>query len=786
MADNDPKNIVPWGLHPLMDWVEPELLRRSKESGMDITTTTYSGPKTSWVRFFSNGISPQDSITNPDYGVETKDEADEKEKQPKKILLSNHEGFVMGGVHGFNESYGFTADGRTILGYDANGEVHSLPSSMGGSFPHRPPPSIESVDVTLYGGQNSSFSGLCRKARVNWKCYSLDQLNYLAPYFLFPKITAVVEWGWNNYNPSSLVDLKSNQGILDLLLDGNKVMDKIELSNGNYDLMLGFIFNYGFSLNAQGGYDCFTEFVNTNWLIEGQAYKSTVITEKNPDGTSVSRKSFIEFVDKDINNLAIGINKERHQSKDAVIIKPKFNTDGKVFTTDKSTIPGTSGATENKIWLRMDLVTEIFNRYFSLVFKDIGGNPIGKGLVLDISETVICGHPAIKSINKDILIPNQYAPRFTTINSETAEALLVGGKSEKEGYKTLEKTEIKVGDESVKYFKLFKGTGIESIMTSQNLTKEFDDLKQLFNYSSGSNSFPVFSKGVGENNKHLLPGTWGYLKDIFVSTELIKTVMGRNDTAYSMIQDLLAIISEAFCGIVQLKLYPKPNSSELSIMDANCNPRSTPKSVIELTRFVPGSVNSAFMTNVGLEINLSQNMINQMVAQSSAEVLSPNKTNVSVDMKKANRFVGNDRLYDVGTVPDTGISDSDKKSEKPVSSRDFTTENRFYCYKRKGGKKKYILTEHDSDFMKSVLTKDNSGTMIYVNSPIMPGTTFTMETLGIGGFTFLGQFTLDHVPNPYNYKGCVWQIRDITQKIGGGTWKTEIKADCRPLSYVTT
>jgi hypothetical protein len=52
--------VVPWGLHPLSPWVVDELKRRAREYGQNPTPTEakpYSGPRTAWARFFSNGIS---------------------------------------------------------------------------------------------------------------------------------------------------------------------------------------------------------------------------------------------------------------------------------------------------------------------------------------------------------------------------------------------------------------------------------------------------------------------------------------------------------------------------------------------------------------------------------------------------------------------------------------------------------------------------------------------------------------------------------------------------------
>jgi hypothetical protein len=265
---NNKTDLVPWGLHPLMPWVEPELKRRANEYGRQPNQQNYSGLRTSWARFFSNGIAPKNN--------------------PNETLRDD--GFVMGGVHGFSDSYGFNTTNEAIIGYGAGGVPHKINAKSGNTFPYRPPPTIESVEVSLYGGQNATFSGLCRRARINWKCYSLDQLNYLAPYFLMPKITATVEWGWNTFDQSSLLDLTNMEGLRDTLIDGGIIMKKIQDSNGNYDAMIGFIFDYGYTLESNGSYNCFTEFVNSNWLLEGKEYKRSNSSSEQNDSKSEQNK----------------------------------------------------------------------------------------------------------------------------------------------------------------------------------------------------------------------------------------------------------------------------------------------------------------------------------------------------------------------------------------------------------------------------------------------------------------------------------------------------------------
>jgi hypothetical protein len=86
--------------------------------------------------------------------------------------------------------------------------------------------------------------------------------------------------------------------------------------------------------------------------------------------------------------------------------------------------------------------------------------------------------------------------------------------------------------------------------------------------------------------------------------------------------------------------------------------------------------------------------------------------------------------------------------------------------------------------MKSVVHNKKDKIAPYINNPIMPGTTFDMETLGIGGITYLSQFTLSSVMDTYSKNQSVWQVANIKNKIEDKVWTTSITAYVRPLTTV--
>ena len=208
--------LPPYAIVPIQGFVRRELQRRSGKvvtlsDGTKITgnygiqynssdttyDSNYKGPQSTWIRLTSN------TVLNYSGSTEIK----------KK-------GFVLYGGQGFNDAYGIgkniypTNDSNSrnqqVLGYDLNGNPHTIDYSDYNNTNivqfHRPPPGIESVSVEIK-------KQIYREAQITWKCWSIDQLNYMGLFFFTPYNTLILEWGWNNFDKNSLLDI-SNQGRL--------------------------------------------------------------------------------------------------------------------------------------------------------------------------------------------------------------------------------------------------------------------------------------------------------------------------------------------------------------------------------------------------------------------------------------------------------------------------------------------------------------------------------------------------------------------------------------------
>jgi hypothetical protein len=308
----------------------------------DYVDTIYRGPKTSWGRFVSNATTKENGIGIP-----------------------KHEGFVMHGVEGFQDAYGFSKDPsktkKNVIGFDAEGNPHEVEEA---DFKHRPPPGVLNIKV--------EYSGIAtgeRKTTIEFVCWSRSQLDYLQPYFFTVGVTALVEFGWNNFPRDALIDLKNvgssgkhftsshevasgsgnyemargkngeldpsqlrvvnerrrNEnrspltnthgegkikkrptGLIGLFQDGHICHEKMKSGKGNYSFSLGMVSNYSYSLRQDGGYDCSVELTSMAQIAKMMTNDATKAQNKKiaDDTENETRMSnFQSFMDDEFEDI---------------------------------------------------------------------------------------------------------------------------------------------------------------------------------------------------------------------------------------------------------------------------------------------------------------------------------------------------------------------------------------------------------------------------------------------------------------------------------------------------
>lgn len=461
-----PAPIIPWQPSNIPLEIQQELDRRKTVRNFsfipnnkanwngDGDWSSYKGPMMPWVRMCSN------SAGHPAVG------------KPR---------FIFRGGKGFYDTYGFSQTSVNgskyqIIGYmPTNPPIpHTIENSLrnptttvngqfkeASNFPiHVPTPEISKVTVTVQ-------KELYRRAEVEWTCFSWEQLVYMTPYFLVPGISVIMEWGWNHFNPISLVKLDDTKNLSKLWRNAYPLYtNNIIQSKGNYDVIFGIITNFNWSMEGNR-INCMTEITSKDRLYAGVSKdmgltvndKNTSADEPRPifqalkdfvskDSTLLNLKNIAEQENPlheiaklsggNVNNTPISGSVRGAENQNIIwrdIIRPILSEPDKdvrgmkapyirgVFSGrpkkfynentglgkpskydfDKSNVDKLE---KSKVWINMGMIVEILN-YFS-------GLPGGKGepmFQVDVMSSVIGAHPNMISCNKNVLIPNMAAPR---------------------------------------------------------------------------------------------------------------------------------------------------------------------------------------------------------------------------------------------------------------------------------------------------------------------------------------------------------------------------------------
>lgn len=162
---------------------------------------------------------------------------------------------------------GTLADNNTRLGgfRDVNSAYNK--SSVNG---YRPMAGITGFSVSA----KNTF-GTLRAASVDFKANSIEQLDNLEQLFLRPGMSVLLEWGHslsidNKGKLVSTIETFPNflQGQSSKKIAETIVELKATKNSYNYDAVYGFIKNFSWSYNLDGGYDCRVEIISQGELIE--------------------------------------------------------------------------------------------------------------------------------------------------------------------------------------------------------------------------------------------------------------------------------------------------------------------------------------------------------------------------------------------------------------------------------------------------------------------------------------------------------------------------------------
>jgi len=813
-----PPPIIPWEPCNFPEEIQDELYRRKKNRSLRYIENTdlgnwdkYRGPMSPWVRLCSNskGLQYQQ---DKDGNIATNEDG-----SPIPVSSSKRkEGFVLFGGKGFYSNYGFSQDRNnpSIIGYVPSAGIspHIIENDLNRDYPiHVPAPEIERISVSIQ-------KELYRRASVEWVCFSKKQLEYLTPYFLVPGITCIMEWGWNLYNPKSLVDL-TDVGELEKLFNNPYPLytKNILLSKGNYDVIFGIVTNFEWSVDGNK-FRCKTEITSKDRIYAGLVVDANTMdkesTEEKEDSGTKIFDSIIQFVDKSLDKFRNII----RQPPDSIPELTKFcnyvrkvhpdNANeylyGVFFGRDPGDKKNKFQYKPNKdkdfdhpppskdLWLNLGLVIEAIN-FHCCPLKATKGEEM---FHIDIDDVVVGAHPNMISSDGSIcLIPNFESPHYFAGKYGPE-------KTESENYSPGDfDAKLKIADyvnpvpatlhearkaKKLADFRLQDVCGTGGVAYRDDIDLVINSLRYENGIASGTCSFPfrVPHPAPGQNIPY--PDHFsGYLKHIYVNLAYLKDILDNSSditTYYKLVEKILEGINSACGGFWDLRLVSGQG-------DATITPdQPAPMKIVDY-KFMSFSNRGKVWAfdyfgadSLLLGIDFRPTLSN---AQAIRIIYAPtnnpeNKTIVTNGTNELLEYMFRDRLKlgeNVGNSPTPKADTSGFETTMHELQGIIPCHN---AYQMTTDVNIRRLVMPASDIQKLLLDdSDEENNPKYTG--IMPGIQASFTIQGIGGLRTFMMFLVRGLPQPYSEKNIVFRIIDVQDTIEAGNWTTKITAGVIPL-----
>lgn len=744
------KEITPafyWDLSDLPKFVKNELSRRTQSiqgkpnysESTDYGINKYTHPGTAWARVCSNATMQ--------YGNQVR------------------AGFVMTGLNtgGFDSKYGFLKDSNgSTLGYTADGKTrHQIDNER---YKHRPSPGIISIETQLNGGD-----GKFRITTIKWKCWSVDQLTYMTPYWLTNSVSVSIEFGWNNFNPMSQFELNDPRKMLEHFYDGKDIVSKVKLSNGNYDGSLGIISNFSYDQMEDGSFDCVTVVKNVGGFFSG-VYSTGRSTNSSKTGDS-KKPEWKKYLEDKFANDVLSTAKNNHKSG-------KESIDSQVFYSRENTIDKLRGnqrkvdfdSSKDNWWLSFGLFIKILNEKMSALDSS-SDNSIFK---INIDNALIGAHPNLKSSNGNVLlIPNSTCPDISMDTIPVPSGVVQSASSVND-------------DDLADANKILENTKkvLNSNSSSQVQVMRFD-MNKILNWwakkDQSTLSFPA-----SQDNGRVKKYKTGYLKNLYINYKVIKDLKSVNSFK-SMIETILKQISDAAGGIWDFRIVPLNPDGEgngvMTIMDVNYSNFVSESSSDRIWNFEYNN-NLCIISNVGFSVKSTDAVATQTLfgkgTEVRGEIILPSNSNaIDQTVVLPIGLAVNDRLISgYRDVPSTSttqeVEEKDKKD--PLQDRIISTESIPKRFLYTFGDKTFSLVEHVGEVQSGLIYGGESNALrLYA---LQPGITVKFKISGISGIRNLHTFTIDNLPPPYGNE-CFFQVQNVEHVVTNNDWSTMITAGIR-------
>ena len=793
--------LPPYASVPISGYMRSEFKRRRDTYGMkyignssygtqgpDIPRMAdYRGPMSSWIRVVSNGI------TN-EHGT----------------------GFVLKGGDGFDASYGINGSKKSVIGYTHNGTPHVIDNDRVETLQkHRPIPGIESIEVDIR-------KDVYRLAFIKWKCYSVEQLNYMMPYMFTPYTTVLLEWGWNNYNPQSLIDISSIGTIAKFNDSGTKILDPgsgmigsymnpglieegLRISEGRYDGMIGHIINFDFTFNSsEMCFNCTTEIASNSRFYFGLISGDIVAEQNELDIRNTAKALRSEFFTVTLQSVL-----EYYVSKTVDFGENLAKRDGRMSALDAEYVKiiqhrifspsayarklkaNAASMFGSKMYLSFGLLVDILNANNTTAITPIA---------INITGQKIGAHPNLISCSDKFLIPNAAAPYFSS--------------------KTLSDSPNKGSGSEVPLTPVSSGRSQESDrllkkVLSTNQRQNLDviinhlQIEQKTKFVVGSTQFPS-----AENPYE------GMLENIYLSFDFVKEQLTGTPDLRSFLKSICEMLNEQV-PIWKLEVIDWEN--KLSIRDINylnVEILTQKKESFGIDSGEPAIymfdafTQNSFLKEFGFNVKLSDAIANAVVNQVNNQVVSDKRgegenTTGNVTNQSYIFPVINDSLLkqmppavpgSTESVPNTKrtqdvIEREAKIRQDLLESRNVelkSIDEKTMFFKKQivnpsgigeiQGVTRLILPGESGKAKLKQLLDDNSVEFSSISTMPIPGVKVEFSILGISGFRMFQIFGVNNLPKPYD--NVFFQITELKHSVTDAGWITRVTAAVRPRGSI--
>ena len=163
------------------------------------------------------------------------------------------------------------------------------------SLGFRPTPGIESVEITSKGTY-----GVLREGTVSFKVWTLEDLEVMTKLYLRPGYTVLLEWGHSlqlqntggiNPNIETYKKFLNNTVEKPIMTFQNELNTIAKQSDYNYDSFVGYVSNFNWAINSEGGYDCSIKVIALGSVLESISVTFDPSSVYPPDQMENSEKS---------------------------------------------------------------------------------------------------------------------------------------------------------------------------------------------------------------------------------------------------------------------------------------------------------------------------------------------------------------------------------------------------------------------------------------------------------------------------------------------------------------